>query len=78
MDIVVDQDGEKTGFLASSVQEYAIAMTNVLKMPREQRLHMAMLARKRATSFSVEQFDKSFKSAMSSILDQIKSKYCDN
>ena len=41
MDIVVDQDGEKTGFLASSVQEYAIAMTNVLKMPREQRLHMA-------------------------------------
>ena len=78
MDIVVDQDGEKTGFLAASVQEYAIAMTSVLKMPREQRTHMAMLARKRVMSFSVEQFDKSFKSAMSSILDQIKSKYRDN
>jgi alpha-1,2-mannosyltransferase len=80
MDIVVNQDGERIGFLAETVQEYAIAMTRVMKMPREKRLHMAQLARRRAMAFSVEHFDKSFKSAMSPILDQIRSnqKFCHN
>lgn len=72
MDIVVKHEGRSVGFLAASVDEFADAMSTVLKMPEEERLEMAALARKRAMSFSEARFDQDFKTAMSPILSQIK------
>lgn len=72
MDIVVEQDGQRTGFLAVSVDEFAVAMMMVLTMPEEHRLQMAARARERSKSFSEGRFDQDFKAAMSLILSQIK------
>lgn len=72
MDIVVEQEGRKVGFLAASVDEFAAAMMTVLKMPEVQRQEMAALARQRAMSFSEVRFDQDFKAAISPILFQIK------
>ncbi|KAF5175443.1 GDP-Man:Man(3)GlcNAc(2)-PP-Dol alpha-1,2-mannosyltransferase [Thalictrum thalictroides] len=68
MDIVLDEDGCQTGFLASDVDEYANAILQLLKMPERQRLDMATAARRRASKFSEERFYEDFKNAIHPIL----------
>lgn len=74
MDIVIEDDGQKTGFLAISADQYVEAMNMVLIMPEEERLQMAATARKRAMYFSEDRFNQDFKKAMSTILCQITKK----
>ncbi|PPD97634.1 hypothetical protein GOBAR_DD05341 [Gossypium barbadense] len=38
MDIVLDEDGQQTGFLAQNVEEYADAVLKIVKMPEFERL----------------------------------------
>ncbi|KAL9375495.1 hypothetical protein Peur_032374 [Populus x canadensis] len=38
MDIVLEEDGQQTGFLAQNVEEYADAILKVLRMPETERL----------------------------------------
>ncbi|KAL9226693.1 hypothetical protein vseg_002476 [Gypsophila vaccaria] len=68
MDIVLEEDGEKTGFLAQTVDEYADAILQVLRMPEAARLKMAAAARKRAARFSEQQFYEDFKASVQPIL----------
>ncbi|XP_058207285.1 GDP-Man:Man(3)GlcNAc(2)-PP-Dol alpha-1,2-mannosyltransferase [Rhododendron vialii] len=68
MDIVLEEDGQKTGFLAQNVEEYADAILKVLKLPEEERLKMAAAARSRAMRFSEERFYEDFKAAVRPIL----------
>lgn len=68
MDIVLEEDGQQTGFLACSVDEYADAILNVIKMPEAERLTMAKTARRRASSFSEQRFYGDFKAAIRPIL----------
>ncbi|KAK9913750.1 hypothetical protein M0R45_037559 [Rubus argutus] len=68
MDIVLEEDGEQTGFLARSVDEYADAILSVIKMPEADRLKMAAAARRRAARFSEQRFYEDFKAAISPIL----------
>uniref|UniRef100_A0A1D1YIG0 GDP-Man:Man(3)GlcNAc(2)-PP-Dol alpha-1,2-mannosyltransferase n=1 Tax=Anthurium amnicola TaxID=1678845 RepID=A0A1D1YIG0_9ARAE len=68
MDIVLDEDGRCTGFLACEVEEYADAILGILKMPDAERLQMASAARKRAQRFSEKQFYEGFKAAVRPIL----------
>lgn len=70
MDIVLEEDGQKTGFLAQSVDEYAEAILEVLTMPETKRLEMAAAARKRAGRFSEQKFYEDFKAAVRPILCQ--------
>ncbi|KAJ7532229.1 hypothetical protein O6H91_14G078300 [Diphasiastrum complanatum] len=63
-DIVLEEDGQKTGFLATTKDEFADAICEVLTMPEEGRLKMAKAARQRASRFSVENFDHNFKAAI--------------
>lgn len=64
MDIVLDEDGKQTGFLAQNVQEYAEAILKIVKMPESERLEMAAAARKRASRFSEQRFYDDFKAAI--------------
>ncbi|XP_047323692.1 GDP-Man:Man(3)GlcNAc(2)-PP-Dol alpha-1,2-mannosyltransferase isoform X2 [Impatiens glandulifera] len=52
MDIVLEEDGNQTGFLAEDLREYSDAILNVLRMEETERLKMAGAARKRASRFS--------------------------
>ncbi|OVA02736.1 Glycosyl transferase [Macleaya cordata] len=65
MDIVLEEDGEQTGFLARSVEEYADAILQLLRMSEAERLEMAAAARKRASRFSEQRFYDDFKAAIS-------------
>ncbi|KAL5577598.1 hypothetical protein UlMin_019297 [Ulmus minor] len=71
MDIVLEEDGQQTGFLAHSVDEYADAILNIIKMPEEQRLKMALAARRRANRFSEQRFYEDFKAAIRPILTHL-------
>ncbi|URE46477.1 Glycosyl transferases group 1 [Musa troglodytarum] len=50
MDIVLDEGGRQTGFLASNKEEYE-AILQVIKMPEAERLAIDAAARKRAQRF---------------------------
>lgn len=68
MDIILEEDGRRTGFLASDKEEYAEAISKVLKMPECERLAIATAARERASRFSERKFFDEFKAAVQPIL----------
>ncbi|KAK3140095.1 hypothetical protein QOZ80_5AG0395740 [Eleusine coracana subsp. coracana] len=68
MDIVLDEDGHQTGFLASEMEEYTEAIIKVLGMPEPERQEMAAAARKRAQRFSEQRFYEDFTEAVRPIL----------
>ncbi|CAK7336675.1 unnamed protein product [Dovyalis caffra] len=71
MDIVLEEDGQQTGFLAQNVEGYADAILKVLSMPETERLEMAVAARKRAGRFSEQRFYEDFKAAIRPILNHV-------
>jgi len=68
MDIVLDEDGHQTGFLASEKEEYTEAIIKVLRMRESERQEMAAVARKRAQRFSDQRFHEDFTEAVRHIL----------
>lgn len=68
MDIVLEEDGQQTGYLAHNVEEYADAILKIIRMPETERLEMAAAARKRASRFSEQRFDEDFKAAVGPII----------
>ncbi|KAL6847293.1 hypothetical protein ACP4OV_023146 [Aristida adscensionis] len=68
MDIVLDEDGHQTGFLASEKEEYTEAIIKVLRMPESERQEIAAAARKRAQRFSEQRFHEDFTEAVRPIL----------
>ncbi|WOL06643.1 GDP-Man:Man(3)GlcNAc(2)-PP-Dol alpha-1,2-mannosyltransferase-like [Canna indica] len=68
MDIILNEGGLQTGFLASSKEEYAEAILKVLRMPEVERLALASAARERAQRFSEQKFFEDFKAAVQPIL----------
>lgn len=72
MDIVVEEDGEQTGFLAVDLEQYSDAILNVVRMEESDRMKMAAAARKRAKRFSEQQFYEDFNAAIRPILTRIE------
>ncbi|XP_031264212.1 GDP-Man:Man(3)GlcNAc(2)-PP-Dol alpha-1,2-mannosyltransferase isoform X2 [Pistacia vera] len=68
MDIVLEEDGQPTGFLAQNAEEYASAILQVVRMPETERLKMAAAARQRAGRFSEQRFYEDFKAAVRPVL----------
>lgn len=68
MDIVLDEDGHQTGFLASKKEEFADAIIKVLRMSEKERQEMAAASRKRAQRFSGQRFHEGFTEAVRPIL----------
>jgi alpha-1,2-mannosyltransferase len=71
MDTVLDGDGQQTGFLACTVEEYADAFFKVIKMSATERLKMASAARRRASRFSEQRFCDDFKAAVRPIISRV-------
>ncbi len=59
---------QQTGYLASSVQEYADAIGEVLAMEQRERLRIAAAAQRRASMFSTERFLQDFTAALLPLL----------
>ena len=68
MDIIVNEDGQQTGFLAKETEEYADAILAVLQMTEAERLLIASAARRRSERFSEKKFYENFWDAVHSIL----------
>lgn len=69
---MVNEGGHQTGFLATSVSEFADAMCHVVTMPANERMEIAQAARIRAARFSDSKFDSAFKEATSPILKEAR------
>lgn len=72
-DIVVPEVVEEgvtqaTGYLASTAQEYADAIGEVLAMEQQERLRIAAAAQRHASKFSTERFLKDFTAAVLPLL----------
>ena len=74
MDIVCPMDGQRTGFLAATVEEYAAEMEKMLRLSPEEILEIQEAARRRTTMFSDESFKENFLQGISPMLDSIKNK----
>ena len=59
-DIVVDYEGQKTGFLANSVDTYASAMDEILKLSSNDRMDIRLAARQSVERFSEAEFENGF------------------
>ncbi|PKA56957.1 GDP-Man:Man(3)GlcNAc(2)-PP-Dol alpha-1,2-mannosyltransferase [Apostasia shenzhenica] len=70
MDIILHENEQPSGFLASSKEEYADAILNVLTMDEPERLAVAAAARKRAQKFSDGVFYENFKAAIRPIISK--------
>ncbi|KAJ7963947.1 GDP-Man:Man(3)GlcNAc(2)-PP-Dol alpha-1,2-mannosyltransferase [Quillaja saponaria] len=68
MDIVLDEDGQQTGFLACTIEEYSDAILRIIGMSETERLTMAAAARKRAKRFSEQRFYDDFRAAIRPIM----------
>ncbi|KAF8036882.1 hypothetical protein BT93_C2568 [Corymbia citriodora subsp. variegata] len=68
MDIVLEEDGQQTGFLAQNVEEYADAILKIIRMRESERVNMAAAARKRACRFSEERFYEDLKAAIRPVM----------
>lgn len=68
MDIVLEEDGQQTGFLAQNVEEYADAILKIIRMPESERFNMAAAARKRASRFSEQRFYEDFRAAIRPVM----------
>ncbi|XP_072301391.1 GDP-Man:Man(3)GlcNAc(2)-PP-Dol alpha-1,2-mannosyltransferase [Eucyclogobius newberryi] len=72
LDIVVPFRGEQTGFLADSVESYAVAMETILALSPEARLQIRRSARQSVQRFSDQEFDSSFLGAMETVMGQLE------
>ncbi|KAL2900834.1 GDP-Man:Man(3)GlcNAc(2)-PP-Dol alpha-1 2-mannosyltransferase [Bienertia sinuspersici] len=70
MDIMLEEDEQKTGFLTQVVDEYAEAIIEVLTMPEAKKLEIAATVRMRAARFSEEKFYENIKASVQPILCQ--------
>ncbi|KQJ86114.1 GDP-Man:Man(3)GlcNAc(2)-PP-Dol alpha-1,2-mannosyltransferase isoform X2 [Brachypodium distachyon] len=75
MDIVLEEDGHQTGFLASDKEEFTEAILKVLRMPETGRQEMAAAARKRAQRFSEKRFHEDFTDAVRPILSATEGRH---
>lgn len=60
MDIVVVKNGQPTGFLASDVESYAKAMSDIFELSPETKDEICANAREHIKIFSVETFEQNF------------------
>ncbi|XP_021926373.1 GDP-Man:Man(3)GlcNAc(2)-PP-Dol alpha-1,2-mannosyltransferase isoform X2 [Zootermopsis nevadensis] len=64
MDIIMESEGSRNGFLAEDETEYAQAIATILKLSSQTRKQIQDAARASVDRFSVEEFEKGFLRAM--------------
>ena len=63
---------QATGYLASTAEEYASALVNVLCISEKEREKMCTIARSSIERFSEQNFDKSFANSLDRLLDTVR------
>ncbi len=71
MDIVVDFNGQPTGFLASDHKSFAAAMHDIFAMTPPQRLTLRQNARESLARFSEQEFASGFVSLCGPLLKHV-------
>ncbi|KAJ9539895.1 hypothetical protein OSB04_026401 [Centaurea solstitialis] len=69
MDIVLPEEGQQTGFLAETVEEYSDAILKILRMSESEKHEIAAAARRRASRFSEQRFYEDFRDAIRPIIN---------
>ncbi|EHB13090.1 Asparagine-linked glycosylation protein 11-like protein [Heterocephalus glaber] len=69
LDIVVPHEGEITGFLAESEEDYAETMAYILSLSAEKRLEIRKNARASVRRFSDQEFEVSFLSSVEKLFE---------
>ena len=67
-----EEEGAKIGYLASSVDEYALKLYEASILKDEEREELISASREHIQKFSDEEFVKKFKWSMSPLLEEIK------
>uniref|UniRef100_A0A2C9K2Q8 GDP-Man:Man(3)GlcNAc(2)-PP-Dol alpha-1,2-mannosyltransferase n=1 Tax=Biomphalaria glabrata TaxID=6526 RepID=A0A2C9K2Q8_BIOGL len=70
MDIVINHNGEPTGFLASDASSYSEAIKTIFNMTPSERLALRQNARNSLSRFSEEEFENAFISLCEQLLDE--------
>lgn len=60
MDIIIEEEGSRNGFLAADENEFAIAIVKILRMSPRDRRTIREAARSSVDRFSVKEFEKGF------------------
>lgn len=60
MDIIIEEEGSRNGFLAADENEFAIAIVKILKMSPRERRTIREAARSSVDRFSAQEFEKGF------------------
>lgn len=68
MDIVIEDERQRNGFLAKTDEEYAEIINNILNLSPSKRQEIRLRARKSVDRFSEGEFSKGFLSAVKSLL----------
>lgn len=63
MDILNIWEGQAPGFLASTAEEYAEKMINIIKMTKDERDAIRTAAKRTVNRFSVSEFNEKFLNA---------------
>lgn len=71
LDIVVEHDGQQTGYLASDVDSYAEAIRTIFSMSSQERVKMRLAARDSVQRFSEEMFEDSFLGAVDPLIEDL-------
>ena len=70
MDIVIEEEGSRNGFLAADENEFAIAIVKILRMSPQTRRTIREAARSSVDRFSVKEFDKGFLRSIAPFFNQ--------
>ena len=60
LDIVIDHNGERTGFLADSVESYAQKIEDIFNLSPKEKADIQRNARESVSRFSEENFETGF------------------
>lgn len=71
MDIVIEEEGSRNGFLAADENEFAIAIVKILRMASKERRSIREAARSSVDRFSVKEFEKGFLRSTAPFFNQI-------
>ncbi|KAK6524209.1 asparagine-linked glycosylation protein [Orbilia ellipsospora] len=74
MDIVVEVDGERTGYHAETAEQFAKGFEQALSLSSEETIAMRKRARKSSLRFSEEIFEEQWNNVMDSLLGRLEGK----
>jgi len=77
MDIVVDHNDNKTGFLAEDVASYSDTLEKIFKLTSQEKFEIRQNARESVSKFSENEFEKGFLNVVEPYIEAIQKSFSD-